>query len=119
MLSPSPPACALALTALPGIKQDRSKHARRKPWVKCLPTRSMPLKGLISGSCPSAREFVPRFLRTRPYGRRPCVSLAVCLHQARQGTLAPKLLIMLGPQKKTARKGGLEGELSENYKFIL
>jgi len=87
--------------------------------VKCLPTRSMPLKGLISGSCPSAREFVPRFLRTRPYGRRPCVSLAVCLHQARQGTLAPKLLIMLGTQKKTARKGGLEGELSENYKFIL
>ena len=39
--------------------------------------------GLLSGFCSSAREFVPRFLQTRPCDRRPCASLTVYLHQVR------------------------------------
>jgi hypothetical protein len=41
-------------------------------------------------------------------------SLALCLHQPRQATLTPKLLIVLGTQKK----GGLSGRplsISELY----
>src|ERR1700733_6831151 len=36
---------------------------------------------LVSGFCPSARPFVPRFLQTPPRGDSPCASLTLHLHQ--------------------------------------
>src|SRR5271157_829284 len=36
---------------------------------------------LISGFCPSARTFAPRFLQTPPRGDSPCASLSLHLHQ--------------------------------------
>jgi len=36
---------------------------------------------LLSGSCPSARSFAPRFLQTNPHELHPCASLTLHLHQ--------------------------------------
>src|SRR5262249_30686807 len=41
-------------------------------WASLSIASSLGTLGLISDSCSSAREFVPRCLPTRPCSRRPC-----------------------------------------------
>jgi len=55
---------------------------------------------LVSGSCPSARIFAPRFLQTPPHSGSPCASLSLLLHQDVKGTSTPKLSSMHGVQGK-------------------
>ena len=58
---------------------------------------------LLSGSCPSARTFAPRFLQTPPRGDSPCALLTLHLHQVGWRTFTSKLLSMPGTQRSRCR----------------
>ncbi len=58
---------------------------------------------LLSGSCPSARTFAPRFLQTPPRGDSPCALLTLHLHQVGWRTFTSKLLSMPGTQRSRYR----------------
>src|ERR1035438_6204823 len=62
-----------------------------------------PALGLISGSCPSARVFAPRFLQTPPRDGSPCASLSLLLHQDVKRTSTSKLSFMRGVPIKGGR----------------
>ena len=58
---------------------------------------------LISGFCPSARTFAPRFLQTPPCDGSPCASLSLHLRQVEKRTFTSKLLNMPGTQRSRFR----------------
>src|ERR1035438_2840745 len=65
-------------------------------WTSLPLASSSSAVGLISGSCPSARVFAPRFLQTPPRDGSPCASLSLLLHQDVKRTYTPKRSIMHG-----------------------
>src|ERR1035441_3092497 len=65
-------------------------------WTSLPLASSSSAVGLISGSCPSARVFAPRFLQTPSRDGSPCASLSLLLHQDVKRTSTSKLSFMRG-----------------------